>query len=229
MSGLSNSTMAESTALTPSTSSATTGTASFADQLKAARDAVAANPKDPRAHLALADVLRKGGRAHDAIDEYLETTNLDPSIYIAYHQIAALNADADKMDEAITRLTKLKDERPKELMLRVALSELLEKRQSYYQAARVLIDLVYTNGIPVKHRPQINARIHYLLTRAKEAQMAEKDEEAATDGLDVVPAPLPDNGHNNHEGREVREKGLTASKIKESKEMKGMGHVPLQP
>lgn len=191
------------------------------EQLRSTRELVKANPEDAKVRFQLAELLRKAGRQREAAQEYLEATALDPTMYVAYHQLSVINADEQQLDEAIERLSKLKEEKPRELMLRVALSELLEKRQKYYRAARVLIDMVYDNAVPDKHRARVNARIHFLLTRAKDTQTA--DNKATTDAddeLDVVPAPLPESS---------LRKGLTASKLKESKEMKGMGHVPLLP
>lgn len=193
---------------------------SLLEELRAARLQVKANPEDAKARFQLGELLRKAGRQHEAAQEYLEVTALDPTMYVACHQLSQINADQSQLDEAIERLSKLKEEKPKELMLRVALSELLEKRQNYYQAARVLIDLVYENAVPEKHRTRVNARIHFLLTRAKDAPAEDKVNTASDDELDVVPSPLPESS---------LRKGLTASKLRESKEMKGMGHVPLLP
>lgn len=191
-----------------------------ADELQTLRLAVRDNQKDPNAHLQLADALRKRQRLKEAAPEYAQATNLNPELYVAYHQLAAISDDPQLLDDAINRLTKLKMDKPKELMLRVALSELLEKRQNYYQAARVLIEITYDNAVPTKYQARVNGRIHYLLTKSKEAQLTAKDNIPADEDLDVVPAPLPDAG---------LRKGLTASKINESKELKGMGHVPLLP
>lgn len=191
-----------------------------AEELAGLRAAVRANPKDSNAHFQLAEALRKRGRNREAAQEYAETTLLAPDNYLAYHQIAVIADDQQQLDDAIARLTKAKLEKPKEFMLRVALSELLEKRQNFYQAARVLIEITYDNAVPPKFSPRVNGRIHYLLAKSKEAQLNAKDNIPADDDLDVVPSPLPENG---------LRKGLTASKINESKELKGMGHAPLLP
>jgi tetratricopeptide (TPR) repeat protein len=190
------------------------------EALRSAREQVRTNPNDAKAHFQLAELLKKAGRNREAAQEYLETTGLDPTMYVAYHALTVCSDDQQLIDEAMTRLEKVRESHQKDLMLRVALSELLEKRQNYLQAARVLIDLQYDNGVPDKHRARVNARIHYLLAKSKDAQLAEKQPVPSDDELDVVAAPLPDTG---------LRKGLTASKIKESREMKGMGHVPLLP
>lgn len=197
---------------------ATTGDTSALDQLRAARAKVKANPGDVNARFQLAEMLRKLGRQGEAAHEYLNATELDPSLYLAYHQLTLVEADSSQLDDAIERLKKLKEEKPKELMLCVALSELLEKRGNYYQAARQLIDLGYANAVPVKFAPKVNARVHYLLSKAKEAQSKETVSAVDDEELEVVPAPLPES---------TLKKGIAASKYKESREMKGVGHVPL--
>ena len=197
-----------------------TAAQAYAEQLRAAREASKNNPDDAKAHFQLADLLHKVGRNRESSQEYLEATSHARDMYIAYHQLAQVCDDPQQLDEAIARLQTLKEEKPKELMLRIALSELYEKRQNYHQSAHVLVEMVYDSGVPEKYRTKVNARIHYLLTKAKEVSLADKDAIPTDDELDVVPAPLPDVG---------LRKGLTASKIKESKEMKGMGHVPLLP
>lgn len=188
------------------------------ESLHSAREQVRSHPQDAKARFQLAELLRKAGRTREAAQEYLDVTNLDPSMYVAFHELATCSDDQQLLEEATGRLEKAKDDHPKDLMLRVALSELLEKRQNYLLAARTLIDLQYDNGVPEKYRNRVNARIHYLLGKSKEAQIAEKQAAPSDDELDVVPSPLPDTG---------LRKGLGASKIKESREMKGMGHVPL--
>lgn len=191
-----------------------------AADIKVARDEVKAKPEDAKARYQLAELLRRAGRPREAAQEYLEVTQLDPTMFIAYHQIATIAADSEQIADAVERLNKARLDKPQELMLHVALSELLEKQQNYYQAARILIDLVYANGVPDKHKSRINARIHYLLARSKDAQASEKQVSTADEEMDLVPAPLPESS---------LRKGLTASKVKEPREMKGMGHVPLLP
>lgn len=191
-----------------------------AEELAALRSNVRANPTDASLRVQLGDALRKRGRNIEAAREYVEATKLQPDLYVVYHHLSTISDDAQLLDDAIERLNKLKLDKPKELMLRVAMSELLEKRQNFYQAARVLIEITYDNAVPPKYVPRVNGRIHYLLAKSKEAQLSAKDNIPADEDLDVVPAPLPDAG---------LRKGLTASKINESKELKGTGHTPLLP
>jgi tetratricopeptide (TPR) repeat protein len=192
-----------------------------AQALRLARQAVSATPESADAHMRLGDALRRSGRNREAAQEYMAAAHLQHDLYVAYHQISVTCDDQHILDDAIETLNHEQDKNPRELMLRIALSELLEKRKKYHAAAKTLIDLQYANAVPPKYVPRVETRIHYLLTKAKEAQQREMDQPVATDEeLDVVPSPLPDSS---------LRKPLTASKIKDSKELKGMGHVPLLP
>lgn len=189
-------------------------------QLQALRSQVQDNPSDVKAHYALAEFLRQSGRHQEAAREYLKVTELDPVHYVAYHQLSTLNADPGQIDEAIGRLNALKEERPKELMLRVALSELLEKRGKFYQGARVLVDLVYQNAVPDSYLPKVNARIHYLLAKSRDSQEAEPGAGTSEQEMDTLPPPLPE---------ATLHKNMTSSRLKESRVMRGVGHAPLLP
>lgn len=188
-------------------------------ELQVARAQVRANPSDARSHFNLAELLRRAGRHREAAQEYLEVVDLEPANYYAYHMLSAVNADPAQVEEGITRLESLKQEKPKDLMLRVALSELLEKRGNYYQAARQLVDLVYQNAVPEKYHQKINARIHYLLSKAKDAHN-KVNSYIAEDELDSSPPPLPESSLS---------KDLTVSKLKEPRFMKSTGNAPLLP
>ncbi len=190
-------------------------------EIAAAQGQVKQNPSDAKARLALADLLRRAKRDREAAQQYLEVTNLDPTNYVAFHQLATIKADPSQVEEAISYLSSLQKEKPKELMLRVALSELLERSGNYYQAARVLVDLVYQNAVPDKYQRKVNLRIHYLLAKAKEAQVKEGNAvSSAEDEPDTLPVPLPES---------TLHRDLTASKIKEPKAMGSVGHAPLLP
>jgi tetratricopeptide (TPR) repeat protein len=189
--------------------------------LAQARAAVAENPEDGRGHFQLGELLRKAGRDREAAEEYLIATSLQRDLFIAYHELSVVCDDNAKLDEAIERLNVDMKAKPRDFMLRVALSELCEKRQDYYNAAKALIDLQYDTGIPQKYSQRVNTRIHFLLTKDKESQQKEAEQPVATDEeAGTVPSPLPEEGLH---------PGLTAAKMKDSKELKGMGNVPLLP
>lgn len=172
-----------------------------------------------------AEEMRRAFQEGEAAKLYLQAINLEPTLWVAYHQLANLKGDHVQIDAAMAKLNEMKAKQPKELMLRVALSELLEKRGDYYQASRELVDLVYTNAIPDKYSKKINARIHYLLSKSKHAytnvQTGEFENLRTEEELDTVPPPLPD------PGLVVRD--LASTKSKEIPVMQGTGHTQLQP
>ncbi len=193
--------------------------AQLAATIEILRAKVQALPQDPKVRFQLGKALRLSGNLPDAASELLEATALDPSLYIAYHEFRLSKPSSAELNEAIDRLTQLKAERPKELMLRVALSELLELRGDCYDAARSLIDLVYENGVPPNYTAQVQARIHYLLSQTKDVQTTEstKSEES---GLDLLPAPLPD---------ATAARSIAANKPKSGDQAPGFGHSTLLP
>jgi tetratricopeptide (TPR) repeat protein len=191
--------------------------------LKAAEQAAQAAPRDAKKRYEWADYLRKSGDFHNAAIEYLDVTVLDPTYYVAYHQLLDCKPTDDQLDEAIERLTKVEVQRPKELMLRVALSEVLEKRGETYKAARALVDLQFAEYIPPKYTAQINARVRYLLGKSRDAQTAEKAHQAtqpANEDSDSTPLPLPENSGG---------KDFSTAKLKDSGDTDGNDHTKAQP
>lgn len=185
--------------------------------VQAARDKVQSEPQDAKARYELGRALRLSGKPEEAARELLEATSIDPSLYVAYHELSLTKARSEQTDEAIERLTMLKDQRPQDLMLRVALSELLEQNGQTYQAARILVDLVYQNAVPEKYVSRVNARIHYLLSKAKDAHTSAKVSTEESDE-ETLPPSLP--------GASLR-RNLSASKMKEPKATQGFGHASL--
>ncbi len=175
-------------------------------------------PQDAQAHYAYAHGLRLMGRNEQASIEYLEATSLDPSLFIAYHELALSKARPAQLDEAIDRLYALMEHQPRSLMLRVGLSELLEQRGKLYPASKILVDLVYAKAVPEKYLPKVEARIHYLLSKNKEAQTSEKVH--SEDGDSDAPLPLPESS---------LRRSLSASKLKDAKVMQNFGHANLLP
>ena len=149
------------------------------------------SPQEAKLHLAYAHALRLSGKHELAAKEYLEATSLEPNLFVAYHELSLTKARPVLVDEAIERLNQLKENQPKNLMLRVALSELLEQRGKLYPAARTLVDLVYDNAVPEQYLPKVKARIHYLLAKNKDAMALEKAEHDDLEN-DSTPLPLPE-------------------------------------
>lgn len=188
-------------------------------EFRIAKDNLAAAPNDYKAHFALGELYKRAGQNKEAVKEYASATELYPAFYVAYHQMAFSNPDKATVEAAIERLNKLKAEKPRDLLLRVALSELLEQRKEYYHAARTLVDLLYQNAVPDQHIAKVNSRIRLLLGKAKDMQTLEKARNLEDD-MEVVPPPLPESS---------LRRNLHASKIKEPKVMPGVGHAPLLP
>ncbi|MCC6978730.1 MAG: hypothetical protein IT343_10445 [Candidatus Melainabacteria bacterium] len=188
-------------------------------ELKTARENLAAAPKDFRTHFAMGELYKRAGSNKEAVKEYAAATELNPACYVAYHQMAYSSPDSQTVELAIERLNKLKEEKPRDLLLRVALSELLEQRKEYYHAARTLVDLLYQNAVPDQHVAKVNSRIRLLLGKAKDMQTMEKAR-GVEEEMEMVPPPLPE--------ASLR-RNLHASKIKEPKVMPGVGHAPLLP
>jgi tetratricopeptide (TPR) repeat protein len=189
-----------------------------AQQLKNAQQEVQKMPRDAKLRYEYAELLRKSGDLHKGAVQYLEVTSLDPTYYLAYHKLTQCQPSNEQLDEAIERLNKLEELRPKELMMRVALSEVLEKKGELYKAARALVDLQYSDVIPPKYIPKVNARIHFLLSKAKDVQTQEKSQQTDEE-LDSVPLPIPEGSG----------KDMSASKLKDSKVTEGYGHTKLLP
>jgi tetratricopeptide (TPR) repeat protein len=191
-------------------------TAAELTELKAQADA---EPSDAKLRYNYAEALKRALRSREAAREYLAATELDPTFYHAYHQLSVCTSDKGLLDEAISRLNHLKDEKPKDLLLRVALSELYEKRAEYYLASKVLVEIIYLNAVPEKYLPKINNRVRYLQSKVKDMQALDKM--AAGDATeDAGPAPLPEANLS---------RDLSISKVKEPRVMQGYGHATLLP
>lgn len=191
------------------------------EELKLFKAELASHPGDAQLHFKVAELYRNLGQKENAAKQYAKATEIDPNIYLAFHQLAALTDSPELLNPAIEKLTKQSQEKPKELMLRVALSELLEKRGNFYLAARTLIDMTYANDVPEKYKAKVAARIHFLLVQQKKSEQEEVQNTVANEEeLDIVPAPLP---------ASTTKRSIASAKMKDSKEVNGMGNVPLLP
>ena len=166
-----------------------------ADAIETARHGLSRCPSDPKAHLMYGDALRGQGRDREAASAYLKAVELDPEYYLAYHKLSLVSASAEQIRKGIDRLTRLQAERPNELLLAVALSELLEKSGEFKAAALGLVDLVYRGAVPAEHQRKVEARIHYLLVQARQARLTgARSLKLSEEELDLLPPPLPDLG-----------------------------------
>jgi predicted Zn-dependent protease len=151
--------------------------------------------------------------------EYLDATQLDPAYYVSYHELSLSKARPEQLDEAIERLKQLHMHHPTDVLLCVALSELLEKRDEMYAASKVLSDLLYTNTIPEKYVNKVKARIHFLINKNKDEQTARSVQRDEPEG-EGAPLPLPESS---------LRRSLSAGQLKDAKVMQNFGHAPLLP
>lgn len=186
--------------------------------LEEARKQSEDNPSDAALKYQYAEALRKAGKTQAAAKEFLAVTEIDASYYIAYHQLSLCSPDSQTLSDATKRLTYLMAEKPKEMMLRVALSELLECQGEYFQASKVLVDLVYQNAVPTKYDAKVKNRIRLLQIKARESYVKRKEYEVGDKG-DTAPLPLPE---------ESLARGLSLSRLEKASEVDGYGHSLLQ-
>jgi tetratricopeptide (TPR) repeat protein len=187
--------------------------------LRKLRSAVEDAPNDAKTHYAYGHALRAAGKQAQAVVEYLDATQLDPAYYVSYHELSLSKARPEQLDEAIERLRQLQTHHPTELLLCISLSELLEKRDELYPAAKVLSDLLYTNTIPEKYVNRVKARIHFLINKNKDEQTARSVQSDEPEG-EGAPLPLPESS---------LRRSLSANQLKDAKVMQNFGHAPLLP
>lgn len=174
--------------------------------LEECRNESEANPGDAGIKFKYAELLRAAGQNEEACQAYLQVTEIDASNYVAYHWLSQICDDQGQLSEAVSRLEYLMQTKPKDLLLRVALSELLERQGNYYRASRPLIDLIFADGVPPAYAKKVNDRIRFLQARAKEVQVKRKASEIKL-GHNEVDLPLPG---------ESLEKGLYATRPDDS-------------
>ena len=170
--------------------------AAVQEQIKLAKENVSITPLDIAKRLHLARLLRHSGNNKEAAIEYLNITSISPSCVVADHEMIMCNPSIGQIDEAIARLIKLDESKPNQLYVKMGLSELYEQKNDYYRAARVLVDLQYSQNIPPKFVPQIDSRIHMLLGKTKDVRTTEKAVEHKTN-IEVTDSssssiPMPD-------------------------------------
>jgi len=193
--------------------------ARLAHEIDNLRAKVESEPGDAKLRYNLAEYLKKAGRNKEAARQYLQVTESEPTFYHAYHQLTLTTQDKHLLDEAQGRLTFLMEERPKDLLLRVALSEIYERKGDFFQASKVLVDLVYQNAVPDKYLTKVSNRIRLMQAKAKDSHALDKvsnfDEQ-----METAPPPLPESTLN---------RDLSISKVKEPRVMQGFGHATLLP
>lgn len=202
-----------------SPSAPATSTPPTAAEIEAAKAKSDANPADAKLRFEYGEMLRKSGDLAQASVQYLHATELDASYYIAYHYLAQTCTDKTMLEEGVQRLTHLMDQKPTDLMLRVALSELLETQGKYFEASRPLIKLVFTNTVPAKYVDQLNKKIRFLQAKAHAQHVATKAQESSTSRMEKTALPLPD---------ESLRQGLDEARLEQGASSHGFGHSRLQ-
>lgn len=207
-------------------SSQSQAVANAVPDLDQARENSENNPASPEMSYKFAEALRLNGESVKANHQYLHTTEVEPSYYLAYHQLFLNCSDQRILDDALNRLRFLKQDKPNELMLRVALSELLEKKREYYEASRELIDLVFANLVPEKYKEKVNTRIRYLQAKTTTAQShreANAGDAHQTESISKPPLPV---------NEDMLKRGVSLSKVKfdtpDLDSDSNFRHVPLQ-
>lgn len=207
----------------PDASAAPPGPPPSQAELDAARHQAEDNPSNAKFKYDYAELLRRAGDVKTASREYLLATEIDASYLLAYHQLAINCTDHALVTEAVKRLQHLKEQHQDDLMIRVALSELLENQGKYYDASRVLVELVFKNVVPVKYTNKLNSRILFLQAKAR----AQHIDRGALEGhhgtgkvenVESVPVPLPEESLNS---------GLKASRLEPSTQGESFGHARL--
>jgi len=195
------------------------------EQLQLAEQAVILAPTDVEKRHHWARLLRRSGHLKRAAIEYLNIAVVNPSYSVAYHEMLLCKPSVGQIDEAIARLKKLTETKSKQLSSKMMLSELYEGKEDYYQAARVLVDLQYTQSIPQKYVSQIASRVHMLLGKTKDIRTVEKAIEQKTNVEDEefnpsTPVPMPD---------VTVTTDTPANKLRSAKVKEGYGHAQLLP
>jgi hypothetical protein len=192
-------------------------------ELDAARHQAEDNPANAKLKYDYGELLRRSGDVKTASREYLLATEIDASYLLAYHQLALNCTDATLVAEAVKRLQHLKEQHQDDLMIRVALSELLENQGKYYDASRILVELVFKNVVPVKYTTKLNSRILFLQAKARAQHIDRGAHEGhhgtgKVENVDSVPVPLPEESLNS---------GLKASRLEPSTQGESFGHARL--
>ncbi len=195
------------------------------DRIKSTEAAIRLSPVNVSKRLYLARLLRNSGNNKQACIAYLNTTAVEPSCYIAYHEMLASGPTLGQIEESIARLNRLDRIQPKQFLLRMSLSELYERASDYYQAARVLVDLQYTPIIPPKYVAQVDVRVHRLFSKAKDLQTTKEaiEHKAKIDETEATPStpvPLPDM---------ATAKDIPTNRLRSNKVTEGYGHAQLLP
>ena len=101
---------------------------------------VTKRPECYQAHLLLAQVYEKEGGMRKAIDEYVQSVDLNKKDYDSYYKVTELLSNLDRKEEASEMLVNLLDKKPDMLQASLLLGDILIDKEMYKEAVNVYQD-----------------------------------------------------------------------------------------
>ena len=98
---------------------------------------VTKRPECYQAHLLLAQVYEKEGGMRKAIDEYVQSVDLNKKDYDSYYKVTELLSNLDRKEEASEMLVNLLDKKPDMLQASLLLGNILIDKEMYKEAVNV--------------------------------------------------------------------------------------------
>ena len=98
---------------------------------------VTKRPECYQAHLLLAQVYEKEGGMRKAIDEYVQSVELNKKDYDSYYKVTELLSNLDRKEEASEMLVNLLDKKPDMLQASLLLGDILIDKEMYKEAVNV--------------------------------------------------------------------------------------------
>ena len=98
---------------------------------------VTKRPECYQAHLLLAQVYEKEGGIRKAIDEYVQSVDLNKKDYDSYYKVTELLSNLDRKEEASEMLVNLLDKKPDMLQASLLLGDILIDKEMYKEAVNV--------------------------------------------------------------------------------------------
>lgn len=125
-------------------------------------------PECYQAHLLLAQIYEKEGGMRKAIDEYVQSVDLNKKDYDSYYKVAELLNNLDKKDEASEMLINLLNKKPEMTQASLLLGDILIQKEMYKEAVNI-----YQEAL--KHNPtsyELNYDLGIVYTMLNDFQSA---------------------------------------------------------
>ena len=119
------------------------------------------NPESYIGHKLLAQIYEKEGGQRKAVDEYLQTIEINKQDYDSYYKVANLLTDLDKKDEAAKILTNLLSKKPDYTEATVVLGDILIEQENYKEAVSIYTEALKYN--PTSYDLNYNLGIVYTM------------------------------------------------------------------